>query len=143
MSIKKLATRLKRLSADEMKQKLAELVQETSEEVLNMNRAQLMQGMDSQGNSLGKYQSESYARFKRTLNPRGVVDLKLTGSFHENFFIASEVPLIIWSYDEKTNDLVEKYGEDIFGLTEDNRKAYLVGYIRPRFIEYQKALLLL
>ena len=141
MSIKQTATRLKNITVQKQLKKLEEIIQETNEVVLDLNRGQLMQGVDASGLSLGSYKSEWYAKMKRTLNPRGVVDLKLTGSFHDNFFVASEVPLIIFSYDEKASDLVAKYGKEIFGLTEDSRKVYLIGYVRPRFAEFQKELL--
>lgn len=141
MALRDTATKLKNITVEQQLKRLEEIIRKTGTAVLDLNRRQLMQGVDSNGLSLGEYKSEAYARMKRTLNPNGVVDLKLTGSFHENFFIASEIPLIIWSYDEKTDDLVAKYGEEIFGLTYESKTIYLVGYIRPRFAQAQKELL--
>lgn len=94
-------------------------IKDTKEEMLDLNRDQLLAGKTAENKRVGKYRSASYAKYKKTLNPNGVVDLKLTGRFHGSFFIkADKFPLIFGARDSKTNDLVEKYGETIFGLTK-------------------------
>jgi hypothetical protein len=140
-NLKKLAARLKSITEEEQAQELAKIIDKYQEEVFNLNRKQLMEGVDSDGLSLGEYANEDYARMKKTLNPRGVIDLRLNGDFHGEFFLVSEVPLIIWSYDGKTDFLVQRFGKKIFGLTEDNKKVFITGYVRPEFGEYQKKLL--
>lgn len=86
--------------------------------ILDLNREQMMAGLDADGQPLGEYQSEEYAIMKLAYNPAGVVDLRLTGSFHNEMFITDEGG--IWSTDSKTEKLVELYG-NIFGLTEASK----------------------
>jgi hypothetical protein len=54
--------------------------------------------------------------------PTDRVTLFDTGSFHNQIFAESYdgKEVIIDSRDEKSSDLKEKYGEQIFGLTKDN-----------------------
>ena len=132
---------LKSITEKEQVQQLERIIKDHEKVVLDLNRRQLFAGEDSDGIQLLKYKSKSYAEFKRKLNPRGVTDLRLTGEFHNNFFLVSEVPLIIWSYDAKTDLLVDKYGKTIFGLTDESIKALMVGYIKKEYQEYFKKLI--
>jgi hypothetical protein len=138
----KLRNRIVQLSKEINEQKLeAELINiihRNQQVIIDLNIGQLMKGVDSKGASLGQYKNPKYAKMKKTLNPKGVVDLRLTGHFHQNFFVASEVPLIIFSYDIKTDELVKKYGAAIFGLTKDSKKAFMVGYVRKELQNYYK-----
>lgn len=120
---------------------LVAIIKRNESVVVALNTGQLMVGLNSDGESLGEYASRSYADMKRTLNPRGVVDLKLTGHFHENFFVAVELPLTVWSYDGKTDDLTKKYGRNLFGLTEENKKIFAIGYVKEELIAFYKRVL--
>jgi len=109
--------------------------------IIDLNTAQLMKGEDSDEKSLGFYKSPAYAEMKMILNPRGVVDLKLTGNFHESFFLedsGNDFPFTINATDEKRDELVEKYGEGIFGLSEKSLadlREHLLPIIRKRFLD--------
>jgi len=134
---KELAKRLRCVTIQEQLDELNRLVLREEELVTSLVKAQLMRGVDGDGNFLTPYKSKSYAKFKKTLNPRGVTDLRLTGSFHENMFLVSGVPTIIWSYDEKTSELVSKYGKKLFELSETNTKT-VVSRIKKDFEQWQR-----
>lgn len=110
--------------------------------LVDLNTSQLMKGIRSDGTSLGNYKSKDYANFKRTLNPNGVVDLKLTGAFHESFYVRkSEFPIVIDAKDKKRNELVNKYGEKLFGLTQINKKVFAIGYVKEGLLKYYRKVL--
>lgn len=119
-------------------EKLAlETIRETDQIIIGFNHDQLMKGKDSKGVALRPYQSLSYAKYKRKLNPRGVTDLRLTGAFHQGWqVIATRFPVKVMSRDEKTPILTKKYGIDIFGMNENNEKSYAQNDFKPKF--YQK-----
>ena len=91
-------------------------------------------GIDSSGNKLAPYRSTEYERLKAQLNPNHVTDLKLEGDFYKGWKVdADKFPIYMTSTDAKTAELVGKYGEDIFGLTDKNMGAlsdYIVDDIR-------------
>ncbi|MEG1738677.1 MAG: hypothetical protein RR137_08970 [Odoribacter sp.] len=66
------------------------------------------------------------AKIDKGRNP-DVVTLYDTGEFYAKMFadIGSD-EIEIDSIDCKSNDLKEKYGEDIFGLSNDSMEAYLI-----------------
>ena len=90
--------------------------------IVDLNTSQLMNGKDSMGKFLTPYRNPNYAALKRAIyNPRGVTDLRLSGDFHDGFFInANRFPVVFDSRDEKTELLTSKYGNDIFGLDKEN-----------------------
>jgi hypothetical protein len=98
------------------------IIADIEPQLIDLNTSQLFSGVDSKGFLLKPpYKEAWYAEFKKSLNAKGVVDLKLTGKFYEGWFVsASEFPIFFGSKDEKTPDLESKYGKDIFGLTKTN-----------------------
>ena len=100
------------------------MVLDNETEILDANTSQLEQGKDALGNFLENYLSDDYARFKRVLSslpPFGVPDLKLEGDFHEGWVLRwAGFEFFMTSTDHKTNKLVQMYGEDIFGLTDES-----------------------
>ena len=98
----------------------------------------MMKGENATGKRIGRYRNPAYARLKNSMNPvpgLGVPDLKLTGKFHREIF--AEIrgdKVIIDSVNEKTEALVEKYGETIFGLNVENKNELIEEVIRPVFM---------
>lgn len=117
--------KVKAITEEEINRGVLKVVEESKNQAIDLNTKQLFEGRDAQGQSLGGYRSQAYADFKRTLNPRGVVDLKLTGSFYNGFFAkADRFPVMFSSTDEKTGELKEKYGDEIFGLDQSNLEEF-------------------
>ena len=111
------------------------VIVENQEEILDFNVAQLRKGKDSFGNFLYDYVSDDYARFKQSIGsqaPFGKPDLILEGDFTEGFVLkyGNGGEFNITSTDDKTADLVAKYGNDIFGLANES-----LNEIRPYLLE--------
>lgn len=106
--------------------------------ILDANTAQLENGKDSFDKLLWEYASDEYARFKQSIGskaPFGIADLKLTGDFYSGFTLVVEGnEFRITSTDSKTSDLVSRYGEEIFGLTEKSITEVLP-YLEESFIK--------
>jgi len=78
------------------------------------------------GGTKGSSEHSVYAEMKHEMNPLpgiGIVDLKLTGAFHDAFYFDKE-KLEVYSADSKTDDLMKRYGRYIFKLTPDSIKEY-------------------
>lgn len=118
----KLATIAKNLRAFQVEERLLAIVRRNQSQLIDLNLLQLDSGLDSQGKLLDPpYQSVNYAEMKLHLNPKGVVDLKLTGAFWQGFFMkADKFPVTFGSDDIKSSELEAKYGRDIFGLDKAN-----------------------
>ena len=123
--------KLKRLSLDEL---INRAVLDNKEEILDLNTAQLSKGKDSFDRFLEEYVSDAYAKFKKALGgqaPLGIPDLKLEGDFYEGFTLIVEgQDYRVTSTDDKTDRLVEKYGQEIFALSEESLQE-----IRPQILE--------
>jgi hypothetical protein len=119
---------------------LLQIIKDNEHVAVDLNTSQLMAGRDSKGRSLGEYKSMLYAEFKKTLNPAGVVDLKLSGDFHSDFFIDThQFPVVFDSRNWKTGKLVDVYGEDLFGTDEENTNTLVQGTLKFPVIEYYKS----
>lgn len=107
---------------------------ENREEILDLNVAQLEKGEDSLGALLDDYASDAYAQFKIAIGskaPFGTPNLILEGDFTEGFVLKGDgLEFFITSTDEKKDRLRDKYGEDIFGLSEESLEI-----LRPRILE--------
>jgi hypothetical protein len=112
------------------------MVLDNETEILDANTSQLEIGKNALGNLLDSYVLDSYARFKQgapfnSKAPFGIPDLKFEGDFYEGFVLyIRKDHFVITSTDEKAFDLEQKYGEEIFGLTEESWEA-----LKPMLIE--------
>lgn len=141
--IAKYIEQLQRASDAEQTRNILVVVKRNEAIILDLNEAQMFKGID--GDFLPiypPYASPSYAYFKLSLNPLGVVDLKLTGSFYRNrFVVADKFPVYIDDRDSKTPMLLEKYGSAVLQLTQDSKdkvaeqdKEEIIDYYRKVFI---------
>lgn len=128
--------RLKRATAPEQEKAILSIIDQNKSYVVDLNTSQLFAGKDNQGQLLKPpYKLEKYAEFKKTLNPAGVVDLRLTGQFYNSFYAdASKFPVRVFATDEKTSELGGKYGSDIFNLTTGS-KADLADHLRSQIVD--------
>lgn len=114
---------------------------------IELNLDQLDKGRDRIGVPLPQY-TPAYRKRKKKLTgkDRRNPDLYLTGDFWRKFtvVVADGFPIRITSTDTKTEDLVSRYGENIFGLSEVNTKKF-AAFVKPLIlkeieIEIKKAL---
>lgn len=91
-------------------------------------------GIDADGNSLGEYTPFTVETKRRKGQPTDRVTLKDEGDFHRGFFATTDkFPIVFGSSDPKADMLEDKYG-NIFGLTTDNKKAF-VEDIKPYIVD--------
>lgn len=111
---------------------------ETEVEYVKKNQQQMLSGYNSEGNRIGRYANPVYKAKKTQMNPlaSGYVDLKLTGKFQGDMFARTDNEgYLVGSEDKKTNILQEKYGEEIFTLSTNNRGKFIEESLLPVTIE--------
>lgn len=135
--IRLMLSRFKELTPQKIETLLLISIKLNENILIDYNTSQLMWGLDSEGRPIDPiYASANYAEMKLHLNPRGVVDLKLTGKFHNSIFItANDFPIIFKANDPKAPDLLEKYGSDILGVPRKNLTEFVRYYAKPELQE--------
>lgn len=95
-------------------------------------------GVDRLGRQISSYAPYSERTIAVKLlqgKPTNRVTLRDTGDFHASFVVyADKDKFFIDATDWKTNRLGEKYGEEIFGLTEENLNVLIWEYIYPELM---------
>lgn len=101
----------------------------TGKDYARLNTEQMYQGTNSKGQDIvPNYAQSTIARKKRKGQPFDRVTLNDTNEFYtktsafaddNKIYIDSDVPY--------TKYLVERYGEEIFGLNNENRKEFIFG----------------
>jgi len=124
-----------------LRDNLPVLIRNTSAEILTLNRFQLYnQSVDKNEEPLRLYGSLSYALEKNKMNPApgfGRPDLYLTGSFQRAMYVEVNQTIIkVWSRDRKTDSLVAKYSDEIFGMTSTSKGKYAQQTLHPAIKTY-------
>jgi hypothetical protein len=118
---------------------------DTSDEYLDLQREQMTKGMASDGGEIGFYQSKAYQFMKERMNPLagGTVDLKLTGDFQAELTLRrlTDKKYLVYSQDSKAKSLVKKYGERIYFLNQALLDEYRANSFHPLFIDRCKMVL--
>lgn len=112
----------------------------TADDLVRLNREQLYHGDDSTGNFLKKYRDPDYAELKRFMNPlpgEGNPDLYLTGKTYESMEVDIDGENIEYLMDDPYG-LKEKYGDEIQGLTVDNKSRHVRENLQPVFVNLVK-----
>jgi hypothetical protein len=117
---KQLAVNLQRLDLNKV---CREVTEQRTDEILTLNVENQLynRGVDNLDASLGQY-SESYKKIKKKKGQRtDHVTLRDTGKFQNLFKVkAKKDEAEIYSSDKKSIWLINRYGREIFGLTDDN-----------------------
>lgn len=117
---------------------LDQTVEDTKDKVIELNKDQLLHGLDAFGVKIGEYKSIPYAIQKFSLNSLagfGQKDYRLTGAYYEKIYaIIQGGKLIIGSSDSK-NKWLDFPGE--FGLTDESKVKYRPVF-RPVFFNLSR-----
>lgn len=104
-----------KLEAVDLNQVIGKAIDENESLISDLNGSQLNEGLDSKGGDLGEYKDFSY---KNRFRP---VDLRLTGEFRRSIYPKNEGDVFVMdATDWKAESLVERYGDDILGLNDEN-----------------------
>lgn len=105
---------------------------------MNANRQLYQQGVNSEGEDIMSYAPyrTRTIRIKLTKGqPTDRVTLRDTGDFHTSFEVtADDTEFRIDATDWKTKDLVDKYGKEILGLTDEHINELIWLYLYPKLI---------
>lgn len=109
--------------------------------LIDMNTEQLFAGLNSKGQSLdsigGGYSPVTIQIKKSKGQPTDRVTLKDTGDFYEGFFLETKNGgWDISSSDDKTQGLINDWGADLFGNTEDDEREFNIEYIIPGLLQW-------
>lgn len=117
-----------------------EVIEESEEDIVQLNLDQLNEGVTADGSDIQPEYTPFTVRIKKRKNqPFDRVTLKDTGDFYSKVFVKPfGNQFQISSDDPKTAMLVKKYGDKIFGLTEQNKHDLAEIILKPRFIEKLK-----
>lgn len=116
---------------------LRKTISENKEIIIDLNAEEQLfeKGENSLGVKISDYAPYSpiTIEIKREKGqPTNRVTLRDTGDFEESFFLnIGSDSFRISATDEKTSQLIRKYGKDIFGLNEENKNELLNSYIKP------------
>lgn len=117
-----------------------EAVENNEDSIISLNADEQLYelGITATGisiNSFAPYKLFTYRNKIASSQPADRVTLRDRGEFHQDFFLnTSDTSFTISSHDEKTADLTMKYGDDIFGLTEENKAFVSKEYVYPELI---------
>lgn len=137
---KTLANNIQELSG-KIPEFLMEIVKEHEYVILDMNTQEQLfeQGVNRLGVKLSDFApyADYTLQFKAMKNqPTDRVTLHDTGRFAGSFYlVVNSHGFEIEAGDAKTRDLVAKYGSEIFGLTEENKKILISEYIMPELVK--------
>ena len=85
------------------------------------------------------YTAKTIKNKRKKGQPTTRVTLRDTGAFHESMFVVFDSEgFYITANDEKTQDLVEKYGKEIFRLTNKNFTRIVRSHIRKELTKRLK-----
>lgn len=136
--LKDIANKLAGITPDAIDAKILQIIRDNQTLIIDLNLFQLDSGKDSNDVPLDPpYRNANYAEFKLYLNPKGVVDLRVTGRFWAGFFMkADKFPITFGSTDEKAGALEAKYGKEIFGLDKQHLEEVSRGMVLPLLQSY-------
>lgn len=124
-SITRLKGNIQRLDIDSA---IAEAVFETQKPLVFLQQDQMIHGLRSTGRKIGKYRNKKYSSKKYQQSRRagfGFIDEFLTGGFQSEIFVKVKKRSIEFSSsNSKTKKIIQRDGEDIFGLTPDRLAKY-------------------
>lgn len=114
-------------------------VVEFKDEILALNKEQMLEGVNKQGTDIKPEYSPSTLSSKKKLGRSGKVDLWDKGDFHSSMElkVVSKLSYIIDSSDWKNARLVKKYGSSIpfFGLNPTSREELIRGGFESSLIQ--------
>ncbi len=114
---------------------MGEVVTENQPYIKKLNEDRLSRGLNTDGSYIDPpYSPYTVSKKRKKGQQSNYVTLEDEGNFYEGIFTdVFNAAFTVDSTDEKANDLVEKYGDLILGLSKED-KAEFAAYIKPQFI---------
>jgi hypothetical protein len=134
------ANKLKSYTVERQEADLAAIVKSHEAEIVDINLEQLMAGQNSDGSPIMPEYTDRTVEIKKAKGqPSDRVTLKDEGDFHNSFFLEGEqFPFTTFATDIKLPELTEKYGDAIFGFTEESKARISNDVLKEDITEYYK-----
>lgn len=133
MTITETIERLERLN---LEQALHDAIEFTYEQYADLNREQWKEGITSTGADImpAPY-SKAYARIRRSEGLQtDFIDLRRKGNYYAGYEISQDAGrMYLTSYVSYEKWITNRFGEKIYGLTEDNMEKYRL-VVHPIFM---------
>ena len=119
-------------------------VEQNGDLILDTVKGQMRAGLKGDGTLMRDYASDEYADFKAELPSYQAQfpkpDLYVTGAFQNAMVqnIVGKEYVIDSTDDEKTDDLIENYGEEIMDLTDENIENKIKPKVTSDFVKLYK-----
>ncbi len=92
---------------------------------LNVDDQLYEKGILATGKTIGEYAPFTIAAKQKKGQRYDHITLRDTSNFHDSFFLdADKWPVFFDARDSKTPELLGRYGDDIFGLTDENKERF-------------------
>ncbi len=117
----------RRLNNFDIRQEVVEAIEETAETIADFNRKQLFAGIRSTGTEIKPAYAPVTVLIKdQKGQPTDRVTLKDTGDFYDSIDVdANSQTYELVANDAKADQLMDKYGNRILGLTKESRSEYV------------------
>lgn len=124
--VKQIQGKLKQINSALVSKMFEDEILANEDSIIDFVKERWSRGKRPEGGIIGTYKSAEYALFKHSINPLagGNVDLTLTRSLRNELrlFPLGNGDIKIFSSDEKALVIAEKYGEDVYGLTNKEER---------------------
>ena len=128
---------LEKIKAFSVSEIASKAITETSETAADLNAMQMFIGIRSDGKEINpQYSPFTIQEKKKKGQVSDRVTLQDTGAFYKGLGAKANGDIIsFFSTDEKSGKLEKKYGKQIFGLTNENKKIYIKGELSKAFFK--------
>lgn len=131
---------LKTITVEEQEEVLLSALKRSERVLIELNQSQLLAGEYSTGEDIRPEYSPITVKIKEAKGqPSDRVTLKDKGDFYQSFFVTTDrFPVMFLATDEKTRSLIQKYGEIIFGLSNQSQEVVRQVIIKGALQEYYR-----
>lgn len=136
----------RRLDKFDLLQTVSEGVEATEDQILFLNRMQLLRGLDKYGKYLSPKYSEDpffkspesakrYAEWKARIEPKtdkpfDVPNLFITGRYHSSIDVrVKDASIETMASDPNAASIEDKFSEDIYGLNPESKSIYIEDHL--------------
>lgn len=130
-TVKEMADRFKKLNLPAIGREALRL---SKDGLVFLNQEQMLAGFKKDGSSLGTYRPFTIEKRREKGLQTAHVDLHDTGAFQDGMkLVVKGDTFDFTSTDSKTDKLADKYGDGIFGLTEQSKRIAWERYVRGHY----------
>jgi hypothetical protein len=124
-----LGAMIQRFEGLDTRQIIQESFEESADAYADINASQMFGGRNKEGDPIKPTYARLTVEIKQSKGqPTDRVTLRDTGDFYKGIYVKLEgTQIVVDSTDEKSLDLQDKYGPEIFGLTADNTREFVFG----------------